>query len=74
MTNFTSAEARLNAFRKKWAGRKFQDPKTGIIFQVPDDVYPKQFFEIGEGFLDVGDGYYARYGGGVFEVKEETDE
>lgn len=53
-----------------WAGRKFIDNQTGSILIIPDDVKPKQFFQFGESFIDVGDGFYSRAGGDFAELDE----
>lgn len=57
--------------KENWAGRVFVCNDTGEKFTIPDDVKPKDFFVIGNGFIDVGDGYYCRWGGNIEEVRSE---
>ena len=53
-----------------WVGRQFRCKKTGITLTIPEDVGPKDYFGFGEWcFVDVGDGYYARFGGDIEEIK-----
>ena len=54
----------------KWVGRKFKCKKTGEILVIPGDVRPKQFFSFGECYVDVGDGFYARFGVDLGELEE----
>lgn len=56
---------------KKWEGRKFQCLKTGTIVEL-SEVTARQFIEIGEGFIDVGDGHYSRFGGSILELETEV--
>lgn len=58
---------------KKWAGRVFVCSETGEQLTIPDDVTRGQFFSFGNSFVDVGDGYYSRFGGSPKEVKETDD-
>lgn len=60
--------------KKDWVGRTFQCRDTGVMFTMPDDVTPRRFYPIGNGFVDVGDGYYARFGGNIVEVFDEPAE
>ena len=55
-------------FRSEWAGRVFECKDTGVVFTIPSNVSRGDFFKIGNGFLDVGDGYYSRKGGNVVEI------
>ena len=55
----------------QWAGRMFVDNQTGDELTIPDDVRPKQFFEFGNSFIDVGDGHYSRAGGDFEELPHE---
>ena len=57
--------------KSKWEGRQFRCKKTGTTFTIPEDVRPKQFFSFGECFVDVGDGYYSRFGGEVEEINRQ---
>lgn len=52
-----------------WKGRTFECLMTGERLTIPDDVRPKQFMKFGECFIDMGDGYYMRYGGEFEEVE-----
>lgn len=63
----------LALFRSKWAGTKVQCTKTGEVFIIPEDVKYKQFFKVGEGFIDVGDDHYYRGGGVVLLEKGDTE-
>lgn len=63
----------LQEFRAKWVGRTFKCALTGEIFTVPEDAYYRDYYTFGQAFLDLGDGYYARYGGSIVEVKEEGE-
>lgn len=60
----------LEEFIEKWKGRKFRCKDTGVEFTVPDCVFYRDFYIIGKGFLDVGDGYYARFGGNIEELSQ----
>ena len=55
-------------FRSEWVGRKFECKDTGVVFTIPSNVSRGDFFKIGNGFVDVGDGYYSRKGGNVVEI------
>ena len=57
--------------RKEWAGRIFKCTKTGEVFVIPDDVRARDFFSFGESFVDVGDGWYARFGGYPVEIDKD---
>lgn len=56
------------AFRKEWAGRRFRCKSTGLVLIIPKKVRYKDYFAWGNSSIDVGDGYYARYGGDVEEI------
>lgn len=60
--------------RESWAGRTFRCNETGKTVTIPEDVYPKQFFEFGNCFIDVGDGHYGRMGGTSMEEVKDGDE
>jgi len=49
----------LYKFRCHWIGKKFQCKTTGEIFTIPENVKERDFFRVGEGFVDTGvlDGY-----------------
>lgn len=56
--------------KSKWIGRKFKCKKTGEILELTEEnVSPRRFIEFGECFIDLGDGYYARFGGEMEEIK-----
>lgn len=57
-------------FKCLWAGRQFRCKKTGSVFKIPNSVTPKDFYGVGDGFIDVGDGYYCRFGGAIEEIEE----
>ena len=54
-----------------WIGRTFRCKDTGETLTIPEDVHEAQFFSFGDCFVDVGRGYYARFGGNIEEVKDE---
>lgn len=55
---------RLYEFRCQWVGRKFQCGKTGEIFTIPEDVMERDFFRVGDGWVDVGRlNFYSRFSG-----------
>lgn len=56
-------------FKCTWVGRRFKCVKTGEILEIPETVTYRSFFEFGECFIDVGDGYYSRFGGEIEELK-----
>ena len=57
----------MDDFQKEWAGRTFRCLETGETLVIPNDVRRRQFFTFGECFVDVGDGFYARFGGNMVE-------
>jgi len=60
--------------RQQWAGRVFRCKDTGLTTIIPDNVMPKDFFVVGEGFVDVGDGMYSRAGGNIEEITQNASE
>jgi len=62
----------LDEFQKAWAGRTFECGDTGTRITIPEEVFFRDFIICGKGFIDVGDGYYARFGGNIKEVKDEA--
>lgn len=54
---------RKKTVKELWAGRTFKCTETGEVVTIPENVRPRDFFKVGECFVDVGDGYYSRYGG-----------
>lgn len=63
----------INFDASNWAGKVFKCGITGHKIRIPDDVKPKQFFQFGESFIDVGDGIYSRAGGQPLEVTDDDD-
>ena len=63
----------LQEFRDKWVGRTFKCTVTNEIFTVPASAYYRDYYTFGEASLDLGDGYYARWGGNIVEVGKEED-
>jgi len=62
-------------FKKLWIGRSFRCSDTGITVTLTDDnVYPRAFICVGNGFIDLGDGVYCRYGGNIQEIKDSLNE
>lgn len=62
-------------FKKSdWVGRSFRCKETGEVFIIPEEVRPKYFFSFGNCMIDVGDGFYARFGGPIEEIFEESDD
>lgn len=56
-------------FKKQWYGKKYKCVKTGEEFTIPFDVKECDFYQVGEGFVDVGRlDSYSRFSG-VTEVK-----
>ena len=56
-------------FKKQWVGTTWECVKTGEQFTIPYEVEERDFYQIGEGFIDVGRyGLYSRISG-VKEVK-----
>lgn len=57
-----------------WVGRRFQCGETGVIVTLTEDmVRPRAFIGVGNGAIDLGDGYYSRRVGDVIELKEEEE-
>lgn len=62
---------KIYLFKKQWYGRVFRCKDTGTTFTIPISVIERDFFSIGEGYIDVGvwEGYY-RVGGNIEELRE----
>ncbi|ATN92917.1 hypothetical protein QGX11_gp154 [Pseudomonas phage PPSC2] len=59
---------------ENWVGRSFQCMETGVIVTLTDEmVQPRAFIGVGNGAIDLGDGYYSRRVGDVIELKEEDE-
>ena len=61
----------LYKFRCQWIGRVFQCKTTGETFTIPENVKERDFFRVGQGFVDCGvlDGY-ARFSN-VIEITNQ---
>lgn len=58
-------------FAANWLGRKFRCEETGEVVELTiDNVRPRAYISVGNGAIDLGDGYYSRRLGKVEEVKE----
>ncbi|AMR57275.1 hypothetical protein vB_PsyM_KIL3b_0023 [Pseudomonas phage vB_PsyM_KIL3b] len=62
----------MSLFRSDvWVGRRFQCGETGVIVTLTEDmVRPRAFIGVGNGAIDLGDGYCSRRVGDVKELKE----
>lgn len=56
---------------ENWGGRTFKCLDTGEEVTLPDTIYRGQFFKVGDGFVDVGDEYYSRWGGSIIEITDK---
>jgi hypothetical protein len=63
---------RIYKFKNEWVGRTFRCCSTEVEFTIPFEVQERDFYSIGESFIDVGrlDGYW-RSGGKLEEVTNE---
>lgn len=63
----------MNKFKSEnWVGRSFQCMETGVIVTLTDEmVQPRAFIAIGNGAIDLGDGFYSRRVGNIIELKED---
>lgn len=58
--------------KSKWIGRKFKCLDTGVVVTLTEDVvFPRAFIGIGNGAIDLGDGFYSRRLGRIVEVEDE---
>lgn len=53
-----------------WAGKQFRCTETGQVLTIPADVRAKAFYQFGNCFIDVGDGYYSRAGGKFVQIAD----
>lgn len=62
----------LYKFRSQWVNRKFQCKTTEETFTIPENVKERDFFRVGDGFVDCGvlDGY-ARFSN-VIEITNQN--
>ena len=56
-------EVRELMFHAAFCGTKWECGITGEKFEMPDDYGKRHYFKFGQSFIDLGDGYYSRYGG-----------
>lgn len=55
-----------------WIGRTFKCLDTGEKVKLTKKmVKPKAFISIGNGYIDLGDGYYYRGGGNIQEITKQ---
>jgi len=53
----------------KWIGRSFKCMDTGIVVTLTiETVAPRAFIIVGNGAIDLGDGFYSRSIGNIEEV------
>lgn len=56
--------------KESWIGRTFICTDTGIEVTLTEDmVHPRAFIRVGNGAIDLGDGYYMRVIGNIEEKK-----
>ena len=58
----------LKDFRQYWEGKKFECVHTGKVREIPSGIYFHDVINVGQGYVDLGDGIYARLCG-VKEVR-----
>lgn len=59
-------------FKCQWADRTFRCADTGVEFTIPYDVQETDYFQIGNGAIDVGRlNFYSRVVGNIVEVGKE---
>ena len=63
----------LKELRKTFSGRVYKCLDTGQTVTLPDDVRFGQCIQIGNGYIDVGDGYYFRVGGNIIEITVDNE-
>lgn len=60
-------------FKTEWAGRVFRCTTTGECFTIPASVEERDFYQIGEGGVDVGRlNFYSRFIGNIEEIERNT--
>lgn len=60
-----------NFDKKVWIGRKYRCIETGVVVELTDDmVAPRAFIGVGNGAIDLGDGFYSRIVGKVERVTD----
>lgn len=61
---------KLQQFKATWIGRKYKCKDTGVIVELTEEmVWPRAFIQIGDGAIDLGDGFYSRRLGNIEEIK-----
>lgn len=61
---------RYKEFVGKWIGRTFRCTETGVELTLTQDIIQRRaFIGIGNGAIDLGDGFYSRSVGPIEEVK-----
>lgn len=56
-------EVRELMFHAAFCGTKWECGFTGEKFEMPNDYGKGHYFKFGQSFIDLGDGYFSRYGG-----------
>jgi hypothetical protein len=67
--------AREYEFKCQWVGCTFKCTDTGVEFTIPYDVQERDYFQIGNGAIDVGRlNSYSRRIGNIIEISNEEQE
>lgn len=67
--------AREYEFKCSFVGRTFKCADTGVEFTIPYDVQERDYFQIGNGAIDVGRlNFYSRRIGNIIEISNEEQE
>lgn len=62
-------------FAAKWVGRSFRCNASGeVVTLTLDQCTPRAFISVGEGAIDLGDGFYSRRLGDITELEASDDE
>ncbi len=60
---------KLKEFKSRWLGRSFRCLETGQVVTLTSDlIHPRALIPIGNGAIDLGDGFYSRKVGKIEEV------
>lgn len=60
--------------KSAWIGRTFRCNDTGVEVTLTEDVVrARAFIGVGDGAIDLGDGFYSRRVGNISEVKEDKE-
>lgn len=58
--------------KKVWIGRKYRCIETGVVVELTEQmVAPRAFIPVGNGAIDLGDGFYSRTIGKVERVNDD---